>query len=304
MSTPLSAFPHQDHPRTPQAGQSASSFLQEHLTLSQATTFDLAHYAILWLKAGRLSAQAGFQRWTLTANQFLVINPNQTLRLSPAADEPVEIVLTKISKALFQDQLTRLTELETFATLRNHTEGSGHLELCERIYEAQENELGTQLIQQSRQAYQAVPGTAKDFSEPARDITEALLSLQNTAYQQMLNLTSAKLSTKRELYRRLCIARTHMHGHLDEALDLDTLAQVACLSKYHFIRLFKEAFGQTPRQYLITLRLDQARTLLIHTDKTFHEICHEVGLKDSSSFGRLFKRSFGATPHLYRQQYA
>ncbi|MEM9986886.1 MAG: AraC family transcriptional regulator, partial [Bacteroidota bacterium] len=124
------------------------------------------------------------------------------------------------------------------------------------------------------------------------------------AYQQMLNLTSAKLSTKRELYRRLCQARAYMHSHLDEVLDLDTLSQVACLSKYHFIRLFKEAFGQTPRQYLIAQRLEQASSLLIHTKKTFHEICQEVGLKDSSSFGRLFKRTFGATPHLYRQMNA
>jgi AraC-like DNA-binding protein len=121
---------------------------------------------------------------------------------------------------------------------------------------------------------------------------------------QINHLTSAKISTRRELFRRLCHARTYIHENLDSPLELDTLSQVACLSKFHFIRLFKEAFGQTPRQYLISKRLSAASELLIHSSKTFHEICHEVGLKDSSSFGRLFKRSFGATPHLYRQLHA
>ncbi|MEO0469760.1 MAG: AraC family transcriptional regulator [Bacteroidota bacterium] len=134
-------------------------------------------------------------------------------------------------------------------------------------------------------------------------IAKKILASQQNIFEQINKLTSAKRSTKKELYRRLCLAQEYIHEHLHTALDLDTLAQVACLSKFHFIRLFKEVFGSTPRQYLIALRLDRASKLLVSSKKSFHEICLEVGLKDSSSFGRLFKKNFGATPHIYRRMY-
>ncbi|MEL6591163.1 MAG: AraC family transcriptional regulator, partial [Bacteroidota bacterium] len=136
------------------------------------------------------------------------------------------------------------------------------------------------------------------------EIAEALLSTQYEIFTKINRLTSAKLSTKKELYRRLIQAQEYIHENLHTNLDLDTLSQVACLSKFHFIRLFKEVFEQTPRQYLIACRLERASKLLLNSSKSFHEICLDVGLKDSSSFGRLFKKNFGATPHIYRRIYA
>lgn len=114
-------------------------------------------------------------------------------------------------------------------------------------------------------------------------------------------LSSVKLSTRIELYKRLRLATEYVHDHLHLNLDLDTIAEEACLSKFHFIRIFKEAYGQTPRQYIISKRLDRARELLLNSEMSFCEICQEVGLKDASTFGRLFKKTYGATPGKYRE---
>ena len=281
--------------------------MQDLPSLTQKRTLDLTDYSIIWLKTGSLTVQSGFQRWHLSSDQLLVLNPDQSIHLTPSTEHSAEVRLINISKDIFLDQLVKLAGLEAYATLQHFfaeksTAEYTDFELCERVYDIQDSGLGP-ILRGSVINGHAGSSQALSHADTDGKITEALISLQNTAYQQMLSLTSAKLSTKRELYRRLCIARTHMHAHLDQALDLDTLAQVACLSKYHFIRLFK-AFGQTPRQYLITLRLDQARTLLIKTDKTFHEICHEVGLKDSSSSRPLVQAQFWCDPHIYRQQFA
>lgn len=121
------------------------------------------------------------------------------------------------------------------------------------------------------------------------------------ALDRLDRLSSVKLSTRIELYKRLRLATAYVHDHLHLNLDLDTIAEAACLSKFHFIRIFKEAYDQTPRQYIISKRLERARDLLIHSDRSFCEICQEVGLKDASTFGRLFKKTYGTTPGKYRE---
>lgn len=121
------------------------------------------------------------------------------------------------------------------------------------------------------------------------------------ALEQLNRLSSVKLSTRVELYKRLRIATEYVEEHLHLNLDLDTIAEAACLSKFHFIRIFKEAYGQTPRQYIIAKRLERARELLLNSEKSFCDICQEVGLKDASTFGRLFKKTFGTTPGKYRE---
>jgi AraC family transcriptional regulator len=301
MSTPIHTLSHRNHPRfVPE-----SATRQNHLSLTRfgcEQRFTLQHYAIYLVLKGKGKYQLSDQCFAVEAGQFVLVNAFQPLHIIPAADH--EVLCLHLTPESLKLALAQIEETEDWAELKTCLLPDGHIELCEQVYQAQDTGLGQYL---SRLAHRFViegDGFPEDLSPIGAEVAQHLLRTQIEAYRQLLNLTSTKLSTKRELYRRLCIARMHMHNHLDEALDLDTLAQVACLSKYHFIRLFKEAFDQTPRQYLIARRLERARSLLIHSRKSFHEICQEVGLKDSSSFGRLFKRNFGATPHLYRQRYA
>jgi len=95
-----------------------------------------------------------------------------------------------------------------------------------------------------------------------------------------------------------------MHKNFATEIDLDELSQEACLSKFHFIRLFSQAFGVTPHQYLISLRLNHAQRLLLTSNLKLTEICHHVGLRDLSSFGRRFKKTFGLSPARYRAKHA
>ena len=78
------------------------------------------------------------------------------------------------------------------------------------------------------------------------------------------------------------------------------MAGAAALSKAHFSREFRRAFGESPHHYLLTRRLERAAALLRMTDWTVAEICFSIGLRSVGSFTTSFRRAFGETPTGYR----
>ena len=101
--------------------------------------------------------------------------------------------------------------------------------------------------------------------------------------------------------RHLLRARDLIDVRYAEPLDLDALARAACVSRWHFVRSFRRAFGETPHQYLLTRRRERAAARLRTTDHTVARICAEVGLASVGSFTTSFKRVHGRTPTAYRR---
>jgi AraC-like DNA-binding protein len=99
---------------------------------------------------------------------------------------------------------------------------------------------------------------------------------------------------------RLGRARALIDACYDQPLDLDRIAGEASFSRYHFIRLFKQAFDQTPHQYLMRRRLEQAKLLHRAGELSVTEVCFAVGFQSLGSFSALFHRSVGQPPKLYR----
>jgi AraC-like DNA-binding protein len=93
---------------------------------------------------------------------------------------------------------------------------------------------------------------------------------------------------------------TYIQDHLEQALSLATLAAVAQTSPAHFARLFKQATGRTPHQYVITCRMAYAKRLLVETDLPLSEIGLRVGCADQSHFTALFRKHVSMTPRVYR----
>jgi AraC-like DNA-binding protein len=81
------------------------------------------------------------------------------------------------------------------------------------------------------------------------------------------------------------------------------MARAAGLSKAHFSREFRRAFGESPHSYLLTRRLERAAALLRTTDHSVAEICFSVGLQSLGSFTTSFTRTYGASPTTYRAQF-
>lgn len=101
------------------------------------------------------------------------------------------------------------------------------------------------------------------------------------------------------------IAKTvlYIRKHLNEAIELEKLAEISCLSKDHFIRLFKKELGTTPLQYINQKKIEKAQLLLITEELAVKEIAFQLAFDDYSYFSRLFKKTTGVTPQEYRRLY-
>jgi AraC-like DNA-binding protein len=100
--------------------------------------------------------------------------------------------------------------------------------------------------------------------------------------------------------RHLLRAKDLADARYSERLDVDDLARAAGLSRAHFSREFRRAFGESPHAYLLTRRLERAAALLRTTDRTVVEICFAVGLRSLGSFTSSFTRTYGRSPTAYR----
>ncbi|HSM44886.1 MAG TPA: helix-turn-helix transcriptional regulator [Acidimicrobiia bacterium] len=102
--------------------------------------------------------------------------------------------------------------------------------------------------------------------------------------------------------RRLLRARDLMDRDYWRSLDIDSLADVALMSPAHFIRSFKNVFGETPHRYLQRRRVERAMYMLRTTDRSITEICMSVGFSSLGTFSRTFTEIVGETPSSFRRR--
>lgn len=102
---------------------------------------------------------------------------------------------------------------------------------------------------------------------------------------------------------RVRMARDLMDRRYADPLDLDTMAREAGFSRFHFARLFRSAYGETPGAYLSRRRVERAMDLLRAADVTVTEVCALVGFASLGSFSSRFRGLVGVSPSEYRRRH-
>jgi AraC family transcriptional regulator len=133
-------------------------------------------------------------------------------------------------------------------------------------------------------------------------VAAALSKMHAQAGKRAARIPAKKSSTRIELYRRLLRGKDYLDSFWGDQVHLEEVARQACLSTYHFHRLFCEVFRETPNQYLQRKRLVNARRLLERSEQSVTDICLEVGFESVTSFSGLFRRNFGCSPREYRSR--
>jgi AraC family transcriptional regulator len=110
-----------------------------------------------------------------------------------------------------------------------------------------------------------------------------------------------KASSQRLTRRQMKRVADFILAHLNNDLSLDLLAEQAGFSPYHFVRLFRQTTGESPHQFVMRQRVEQAQSLLKQTDVPLAQVALEVGFANQSHFTRVFKQQLGLTPRAYRQ---
>lgn len=98
------------------------------------------------------------------------------------------------------------------------------------------------------------------------------------------------------LLRRLLRAKDRMDAASEEDWPVERLASVSGVSKAHFARAFKDAFGVPPHRYLLTRRIERAKALLRDTDQPVIDVAFQTGWSSLGTFGRVFKDVTGESP--------
>ena len=108
-------------------------------------------------------------------------------------------------------------------------------------------------------------------------------------------------TTWNDYKERILRVLTHIHEHLDEALDLEELARVACFSSFHFHRVFAAMTGETIADHVRRLRLERAAMELRSGPKHVIQLALDAGYEAHEAFTRAFKAAYGVSPAGFRR---
>lgn len=118
-----------------------------------------------------------------------------------------------------------------------------------------------------------------------------------TIFSRFLEHAKPRVWTTNERMRKVL---NYVSNHICNDIDIDELAEVACVTKPYLIRLFKQDLGSSPLKYINQKKVERAQLLLITEDMPVKDIAYELGFNDYSYFIRMFKKTTGKTPQMYR----
>jgi AraC family transcriptional regulator len=285
-----------------------------------------ARNAILWGKAkryyvpdfpGPLSVKSvvrGSARWTTSEagrlvdeSTYLVLNSGQRYTMAIDSRELVETFCLFFRRGLVEEvaRVQASDPEELLDDPARDTMNPGGVEASRvaffetlRMHDAQVSPLLRQLYSRLKN------NSAGDLwlEDQFWAVASAMCRMHGDGAKQAAVVPAKKHSTRVELYGRLLRGKDFMDSFLEQPLHLREIAGQACLSPYHFHRLFREVFRETPNQYLQRKRLANATRLLASTDRSITDICLNVGFESVTSFSGLFRRNFGCSPREYRLQ--
>lgn len=239
------------------------------------------------------------EKITVCPDSYLIVNKHQEFECHLKSNEEVEALCLYVSFDIAKEVFDRLNS-KNRAQLDCPFEWKHKLKpFWEKLYFLAENELGEHLQKIRKEFLDPNGSEILNYATFYYQLAEKMIKSQLKMEDQINNIESAKLSTRKELYNRLTTARNYIFDNYRKNIQLDELSKVALLSKYHLLRTYKQVYAITPYQEVLKLRLESAKRMM-KTDKSLEEIAFQVGFSDRRSFTKAFKKELGIAPSLYR----
>ena len=105
-----------------------------------------------------------------------------------------------------------------------------------------------------------------------------------------------------QTFARFCRARDYLGAYYRDRITLEESARQAALSPFYFSRLFAQAFGETPHEFVTRMRIEEAKKLLLREDRRVTDICFGVGYESLGSFSLRFRSLTGFSPAGFRRE--
>jgi len=270
---------------------------------SFVTTFDKSEFdsglSIKYVISGEERYTIGDKTYKVTAGRFIIVNHHQQFVCKIEAQEPVEGFCFYLDPDQVNQIYQRYQPANAFA--RNEHTQHAPLRFMEKLYSVHENELGQYLLELTPQLQQEELHSQLDFKVIFNTLAQKMVLSQLEINNKLANIQNTRKTTRIEIFKRVSRVRNFIDDNYLEDLNLEDLASLAFLSKYHFLRCFKHVYGISPYQYVIQRRLAHSQTLLDDSQKTLSEIAYQTGFIDRRAFNRAFRKAFGHLPAEYRQ---
>jgi len=216
-------------------------------------------------------------------DSFLILNHGRIYSTSIRATQPVESLTV-----CFQPDLIRLVNSETESSTEFIENLQPHEGAVSPVLKFIRAHLWRGLVDEGW------------YEEQLIFLLERMCCRQGKVLEQIDQLALIRPATRREAFRRIALATDFLHTHYVEDVDLDTLAGMAYLSKFHFLRLFRLIHGITPRVYLQRKRVNVAVRLLESTQLSISEVAARVGFAYESTLLRHIRRRTKLSPRQIR----
>lgn len=234
-------------------------------------------------------------RYLVGHDTHLILNSGQTYTIQIDADKPIESFCVFFADGFAEDVYHSLKAPDV---LDNPFTGNVSLNFFEKTYP--HDFLLTPALLQLRAGIETGRVTKGWIEEHMQLLMQCLLHTHYNVYRQLELLSAIRPATREALYRRLHYARDYASALFNTPITLAELANIASLSPNHLLRTFKQLFGQTPHQFIITKRLEEAQRLLRYSEFSITEICFAVGFESLGTFSSLFSRRVGVSPTEFR----
>ena len=240
------------------------------------------------------------RKFEVDNTKYLILNQGQAYSCKVDSDEEVEIMSVFFRPQFAEKVLTSLITPSDKLFLNGDDTGQP-VHFFEKLYP--QDKLITPFIMKFRLASENNFDDEEWIDEEFYLLLENLLKVHRSIGRIIERLPSVKKSTKIEIFKRLDIAKEFMDNNFNRDLNTELISKEACLSPFHFIRLFKAIYEVTPHKYLTGKRLEKAMNLLMRSDMSVTDVCFEIGFKSLSSFSWLFKQRFGIYPEEIKNSY-
>src|SRR4030095_8477494 len=237
--------------------------------------------------------------YRVTPSSYLIFNNGQRYSARIQSEEEVETISVFFRPKFAEDVLTSLVNPED-NILENETNPPDQPVNFMEILYPQDTVLFP-FIYKFRMASKVGYDDNQWLEEEFYMLLKCLLELHRQAGQEIHKLPPVKKSTKVEVYKRLYISRDYIDSNFSSEIKIEDAAKEACMSTFHFLRLFKKMFGETPYHYITRKRVEKAFNLILRTEMPITEVCFEVGFNSLSSFSWLLKQKYGMSPESLRE---
>lgn len=251
-------------------------------------------YSLFLNKSGHSHCNVNGRTYRVETDHVLFAQPGDVYGLTIDNINKTEICNVHITKQFFEE--VAYCRMSNDALLLSSPEGIIDNLLLQTQFFPKDKELKIVTDQLSHE----ITHEQKMFEATLADLVYLMICHNADVKREIELMPQARAAVRADIYRRLTIARDYLHSNYHRNPDLDEIAKEVAMSKYHFLRCFKQHFRVSPFTYLANVRIEKATQMLQFSEMPVADIADALGFEYPNSFIKAFSKAKGMPPSGYR----